>query len=189
MSTNDGERLINPVEGGTVAQTVSKTYLVEFDGQINFPVLGRIPISGLTLREAEVLLEEKFSKYYNNPFVQLKITNNRVTIFTGAEGNSASVLKLENTNTTLFEALAMAGGISDGKAYRIKLIRGGADNPQVYLFDLSTIEGMKQGNTILQANDVIYVEPRNKIPERITSAVTPYLSLFSTILVIYTLFK
>jgi polysaccharide biosynthesis/export protein len=192
LSTNDGEKLINPVsEGGSAAagQSSSMTYLVEFDGQINFPVLGRTPISGLTLREAETFLEEKFSKYYNNPFIQLKVANNRVIIFPGGEGSSATVLNLTNTNTTLFEALALAGGISDGKAYRIKLIRGGIDNPQIYLFDLSTIEGMKQGNTVMQANDVIYIEPLNKVPEKFMTTVAPYLSLFSTILLIYTLFK
>lgn len=190
LTTNDGEKLINPItEVGSVAQSSSLTYLVEFDGQINFPVLGRTQISGLTLREAETFLEEKFSKYYNNPFVQLKVTNNRVIIFPGGEGSAATVLNLQNTNTTLFEALALAGGISDGKAYRIKLIRGGVEDPKIYLFDLSTISGMKQGNTILQANDVIYVEPRSRVPERVLSTITPYLTLFSTIVLIYTLFK
>ncbi len=190
ISTNNGEKLINPIaEGAAVAQVSGMNYLVEFDGMVNFPILGRTLIAGMTLREAETFLEEKFSTYYNEPFVQLKVTNNRVIVFPGGTGSTAQVLQLESTNTTLFEALALAGGISDGKANRIKLIRGGPDNPKIYLFDLSTIDGIKFGNTVLQANDIIYIEPRNKVPERILTSVAPYLSLFSTIVLIYTLFK
>lgn len=190
LSTNNGEKLINPTSEGAIATQVSNmSYLVEFDGMVNFPVLGRTQIAGMTLREAETFLEEKFSKFYNEPFVQLKVTNNKVIIFPGGEGNTAQVLQLKSTNTTLFEAIALAGGISDGKANRIKLIRGSPANPQIYLFDLSTIDGIKYGNTVLQANDIIYIEPRNKVPEKIMTSVAPYLSLFSTLVLIYTLFK
>lgn len=185
--SNNGENLIDPT-GGKQIQNSELSYLVEFDGQVKLPVLDRIPISGLTLREAEKMLEERYSAYYNQPFVQLQVTNNRVIIFTGGQGSEAKVLPLENTNTTLFEALAMAGGIQDGKAHRIKLIRGDLKNPQVYVIDLSTIEGMTKSNLVLQANDIIYVQPRDKIPQKILDNITPYLTLTSTILLIYGLF-
>lgn len=189
LNTNNGEKLINPVEATTIVSSSNNTYTVEFDGMVNFPVLGRVLIAGKTIREAETYLEDQFSTFYNEPFVQLKITNNRVIIFPGGEGNTAKVLQLENTNTTLFEAIALSGGITEGKAHRIKLIRGGSDNPKIYLFDLSTIDGIKYGNTVLQANDIIYIEPRNKVPERIMNTLSPYLSLFSTIVLAITLFK
>jgi polysaccharide biosynthesis/export protein len=85
--------------------------------------------------------------------------------------------------------LALAGGITDGKAHRIKLIRGDPKNPEVYLIDLSTISGMKQSNLVLQANDIIYVEPRPKVAQRILENLTPYLALISATLLIYSLFK
>jgi polysaccharide biosynthesis/export protein len=84
--------------------------------------------------------------------------------------------------------LAKAGGIQDGKAHRIKLIRGDLKNPQVYLIDLSTIEGMTKANLTLQANDIIYVEPRDKVPQKVLEAITPYLTLLTTFLLIYGLF-
>jgi polysaccharide export outer membrane protein len=162
--------------------------LVEFDGQIKLPIVGRTQISNMTLREAEKMLEEKYKTYFNNPFVQLKVTNNRVTIFPGGQGSKALVVTLENPNTTLFEALAKAGGIEDGKAHKIKVIRGDLKKPQVYLIDLSTIEGMTKANLTLQANDIIYVTPRNKITQKIIEGITPYLTLLSTFLLIYGLF-
>jgi polysaccharide biosynthesis/export protein len=188
--TNQGEKIIDPINSTNTisSQTSNSLYLVEFDGQIKLPIIGRIQISHLTLREAEKMLEEKFSTYFNKPYVQVKVTNNRVTIFPGGQGSKALVVTLDNPNTTLFEALAIAGGIQDGKAHKIKLIRGNIKNPEVYIIDLSTIEGMTKANLILQANDIIYVEPRNKVPQKIIEGVTPYLTLLSTFLLVYGLF-
>jgi len=191
LFTNDGDKLINPLEPTAIAQNVANniTYQVEFDGNVKLPILGREKLSGLTLRNAEKKLETEYSKYYNKPFVQLKVTNNRVIIFPGGEGGTSAVITLSNANTTLIEALALAGGIKDGKAHKIKLIRGDLHNPRVYLIDLSTIEGMKASNLVLQANDIIYVEPHPKIAQHILENITPYLTLLSTTLLIYSLFK
>lgn len=190
LYTNDGERLIDPIdplsEQGQQRQT---TYAIEFDGFVKLPLLGRTQLGGMTLREAEQYLETAFAAYYNRPFVHLKVTNNRVIIFPGGRGGTSGVVYLENANTSLFEALAMAGGIADGKAHRVKLIRGNLQNPQVFLIDLSTLEGVKNANMILQANDIIYVEPRERIPQRIMENVGPYLTLLSTALIVYSLFK
>jgi polysaccharide biosynthesis/export protein len=186
--TNNGEKIIDPIETTQTIQNVNSLYLVEFDGQIKLPIIGRKKISNLTLREAEKMLEQEYTTYFNKPYVQLKVTNNRVTIFPGGQGSQAIVVTLDNPNTTLFEALAKAGGIQDGKAHKIKLIRGNLKNPQVYLIDLSTIEGMTKANLTLQANDIIYVEPRNKVPQKIIESITPYLTLLSTFLLIYGLF-
>jgi polysaccharide biosynthesis/export protein len=191
LYTNDGEKLINPLESGLNSQnlTNSITYQVEFDGFVKLPILGREKLSNLTLRQAEKKLEDEYSQFYNKPFVQLKVTNNRVIIFPGGEGGTSKVIPLSNTNTTLIEALALAGGISDGKAHKIKLIRGDLHNPKVYLIDLSSIDGMKSSNLVLQANDIIYVEPRPKVAQRILENIAPYLTLLSTTLLIYGLFK
>lgn len=190
VATNGGERLLDPVSGtmGGAQGAISNTYLVEFDGMVKLPVINRIKLSGFTLREAEKALEEKFVYYFNKPYVQVKVTNNRVIIFPGGLGGSAQVLRLENPNTTLFEALAKAGGISDGKAYRIKLIRGNLNDRKVYLIDLSKIDGLRQADIVLMANDIIYVEPVNKVPQAILAEIAPYLSLFTTLLLIYSLF-
>ncbi|MCX6270405.1 MAG: polysaccharide biosynthesis/export family protein [Bacteroidetes bacterium] len=190
VTTNNGEKMLDPSGmGGSAAGGAGNTYMVEFDGTINIPVLRRIPVAGLTLRETEKLLEEKLTYYFNNPYVKVKVTNNRVIIFPGGQGGTAQVLKLENPNTTLFEALAQAGGISEGKAYRIKLIRGDPSNRKIYKIDLSTIEGLKQADMVLMANDIIYIEPLFKIPQTVITQVSPYLALISTLLVIYALFR
>lgn len=190
LFTNEGERLIDPISPMAMQQQRGEqTYLIEFDGMVKLPILGRTKLSGMTLREAERFLETEYLQYYNRPFVKMQVTNHRVTIFPGGRGGASSVIYLENTNTNIFEALAMAGGIADGRANRIKVIRGSLSEPQVFLIDLSTLEGVKNADMIIQANDIIYVEPRERVPQRILENVTPYLSLVTTALLVYSLFR
>jgi polysaccharide export outer membrane protein len=163
-------------------------FLVEFDGFVKLPILGRTKLTGLTIREAELMLEEKYASYYVKPFILMSVQNKRVIIFPGNAGD-AKVIPLLNNNTTLIEALALAGGISDdGKAQKVKLIRRIGDKDEVYLIDLSKIEGIKQANLVLQANDIIYVEPRRKIANKALAEIAPIVSLLTStlVLILYT---
>jgi len=166
-------------------------YLVEFDGKAKLPILGRVVLAGMTLREAELYLQDLYRDYYNDPFVMLSVTNRRVIVFPGNDG-SATVINLLNNNTTLMEAMAMAGGISDnGKAQKIKLIRTtpGQDSSTVYQIDLSTIEGLKYANMIVQANDIIYVQPRLRIASDVIREITPIISLITSTIVLVTFYR
>jgi polysaccharide export outer membrane protein len=155
---------------------------------IKLPLLGRVVVAGLTVKEAEKLLEEKYSVLYVDPYVSLKITNKRIIIFPG-NGGSARVLNLTNNNTTIMEAIANAGGIlEDGKAYKVKLIRSNPEpgkKPFVYLMDLSTISGIKAGSSIAQAGDIIYVEPRYRPLATFNREVTPIVSLLTSLFLLY----
>src|ERR1035437_101189 len=130
--SNDGFKLVDVTtlsgEGVTGGMGVASTrgtlqYKVEFDGTVKLPLLGHTALKGMTIREAEIFLEEKYSAFYNKPYVLLEVTNRRVIVFPGSAG-SARVVTLANENTTLLEGLATAGGISqNGMAYKVKLIR------------------------------------------------------------------
>ena len=184
--TNDGFRLIDVQAnaGNNIQSRNVISYLVEYDGKVKVPTLGRIKISGLTIREAELLLEEKYSQYYKNPFVIINVTNRRIIVFSGGSSNG-SVLPITNENFTLIEALAQAGGIENfSKSYKIKLIRGNLNDPQVFLFNVSDLKDMKKANFLLQANDIIYVETRPRYASKILIELAPYMSLLTTILLI-----
>jgi polysaccharide export outer membrane protein len=194
LYSQDGFRLIdftNITEGGgsaTIASSsaVATEYLVEPDGTVRLPVIGWTHITGYTIREATQMLEQKFSQYYIKPFILLNVTNRRVIIFPGDPG-TAKVVPLTNNNTTLIEVLAATGGVTaDGKATQIKLIRGDPNKPNVYLIDLSTIGGIKEGNTILQEGDLIYITPSIRPIEQFLIRITPALTLLSTVLLTIT---
>ncbi len=197
--TNDGFKLIDlttGIGGGTpgtgtmgAATNNSATTAIQFkvdtDGQVKLPIIGKVKITDLTIREAEKLLEEKYTVYYNKPFVMLNVLNRRVMVFPGT-GGSGTVVTLENENTTLIEALALAGGITEtGKSNVIKLIRGDTRNPQVHLIDLSTVEGMTQSNMLLQANDIIYVEPVKRVSQNVLAEIAPIVGIITSLLLLY----
>jgi polysaccharide export outer membrane protein len=192
MYSNDGFKRVDMTAfEGNLSNSIRRgyEYLVEFDGTVKLPVLGRVSLLGLTIREAENLLEEKYATQYNKPYILLRVTNRRVTVFPGNDGN-ARVINLENENTTLLEALALAGGMSgNGKAYKVKLIRGDSKNPKVFHIDLSTLDGFKNSNPVLQANDIIYVEARPLYAQRVLGQITPYISLITTLVVFFELVK
>jgi polysaccharide export outer membrane protein len=191
--TNDGFKLIDIT---TSAESVSSKinsgnsnssiqFLVEPDGLIKLPIIGKFKIAGITIREAEKTLESQYANFYNKPFVVLSVINRRVTVFPG-NGGSGRVVNLDNESTTVIEALALAGGITNtGKAKKIKLIRGDLRNPKVILVDLSTIEGLKQGNLLLQANDIIYVEPVPRISQEVLTQITPIVGIITSFALIY----
>ena len=188
--TNDGFRLIDVQAnaGNNIQNRNVISYLVEYDGKVKVPTLGRIKISGLTIREAEQLLEQKYSQYYKKPFVIINVTNRRIIVFSGGS-SKGSVLPITNENFTLIEALAQAGGIDNfSKSYKIKLIRGNLNSPQVFLFNVSDLKNMKKANFLLQANDIIYVETRPRYASKILVELAPYMSLLTTILLIATFF-
>ena len=191
--SNDGFKLIDltSLGSGTTAnaQMAGLAYKIDYDGTIKLPLIGRTKLEGMTVREAENFLEDKYSAFYNKPYVLMEVTNRRVIIFPGSAG-SARVVPLQYENTTLFEALAEAGGISQsGKAYKVKLIRGNPENPDVYLIDLSTIDGVKNANLVMQAGDIIYIEPKLNIAQGVIGQILPYLSFITTMIVFYEFIK
>lgn len=187
LFTNNGHILIDfssgeAGNGGNNRLGVSNiiNYLVEKDGRVEFPTIGRVELAGLSVLEAEEKLEKIYVKFYNDPFVFINVVNQRVIVSTGA-GGAASVINLQNNNTTVIEAISLAGGIADrGNASRIKVIRKVNDKTEVYKIDLSTIEGIKDGNLIVQAEDIIYIEPTPQIAGELVRDVAPIVSLLSS---------
>jgi polysaccharide export outer membrane protein len=184
LFSNDGFRIVDITQsgGGNFMAGTNQliTYRVEHDGTVKIPLLGRIKVSDLTVRQAELMLEEKYSAFFIKPFIVLNVINRRVMVFPGSEG-SAAMVTLTDNNTNLLQVLAMAGGIADrGKAHRIKVIRGDLKNPKIFLFDLSSIEGMKKADFIVQTNDIIYVEPLPRYARGVVAEIGPYLSLITT---------
>lgn len=185
--TNDGIQLIDMESsaGSAQMQRNISPYMVEHDGMVKVPTLGRIKLADMTIKEAEKILEEKYSQYYQKPFVLVNVTNRRVVVFNSGS-NAGQVITIQNEKFTLIEALAQAGGIDDfSKAYKIKLLRGNLENPKIFLFNISSIEEMKKANLVLQANDIIYVEKRPRYASKILGEMMPYVAIFNTLLLVY----
>lgn len=165
------------------------SYYVENDGTVRLPILGKVFVKDSTIRQVEFMLQQMYDEYYVDPFVQLEVTNKRVMVSTG-NGSDSKVVPLVNNNTTLMEVISAAGGITDrGKANRIKIMRRDGDVRKVYLVDLSTIDGIKYADLIVQANDIIYVEPVPQFGREVVAQIAPYISLLTSAILIYTVFQ
>lgn len=189
LSTNDGKNILEGLTGiGQVGNSGTLTeYLIRSDGYTVLPVIGEVKIVGLSLKQAEDSLKIMFSKHYLDPFVQLKITNQRIIVFPG-EGGQAKVVYLKNNNTTLMEIIADAGGISSrGKSKEIKLIRYIEGKRVIYPIDLSTVNGLMYADLYVQANDYIYVEPNPTIAAEILRQTAPIVGILSGVAVIFTI--
>jgi polysaccharide export outer membrane protein len=190
LATNEGKRIVESLSGVSSGVQISgaqiQEYVVRKSGKAEFPVIGEVLVAGLTVAQCEDTLESHFESQYQDPFVQVRITNQRVIVFPG-NGGDAKVVPLMNNNTTLMEALAQAGGITErGKARSVKVMRIEEGQREVYKIDLSTIDGLKYADMIVQGNDYIYIEPNADIAKGVVREIAPVLSILSSALVIFT---
>lgn len=191
LYTNGGKRIVENMAGMNENQGafIAPEYLVRSNGMAELPLIGEITLAGLTVKQCEDTLAQRYSKEYQEPYVQVKLTNQRVIVFPG-NGSDAKVIPLQNNNTTLMEAIALAGGIADrGRADKVKLMRNLGNTRVVYVLDLSTIDGLKYADMIVQANDYIYVEPAEQVGREVVQSAAPIVSLLSSALIIFTVFS
>lgn len=194
---NGGERLL-AITTGVFSQENNNalfqnrnmgTYRIKPSGEVELPEIGLIKVSDLTLEEAEAAIENAYASTYRDPYVLLSVTNNRVLVFPG-EAGQATVITLQNQNTTVLEALALAGGVrSRGIASRVKLIRNTPDGRDVYLLDLSSIDGVQDASLIVQANDIIYVNSTPDLATGFLNEITPIVSITSSLGLLYTILR
>lgn len=155
------------MEGKAVKQVTTsfspQQYLVDNQGNINFPMLGEIHVGGLTKQEIEDLIIERLKIYLKEiPLVTVRIVNYRISVL-GEVAKPGSFI-VSNEKVNLLEALAMAGDLTIyGMRDNVKLIRTGQDNKQeIITFNLNEAETVISPYYQLQQNDIIYVTP-NKV--------------------------
>lgn len=189
LYVNEGADLIEgrtEISVGSEGAFADAEYVVRKNGQVELPKLGKVEAVGMTVEEFEDTLEVLYSIDYIEPFVKVQITNQRVIVFPGS-GSEAKVVPLTNTNTTLMEVIALAGGIADrGKANTVKLMRLVNGERVVFVMDLSVIEGIKFTDLVVQANDYIYVEPAPELGKEIIDKILPLTSVLASLGVLVT---
>ena len=171
---------------GGVGLASGTLYLVRIDSLIEFPIIGDINLVGKTIKEAEVFLEKIFSEFYVDPFIVLGVSTRRIFLFSGISGGEATVLPLTFSNMTLFEVLASTGGISqNNSSKKIKVIRKTKDGLKIFNVDLSTIEGISQGNMIMQSHDIVYITPNFNLGTEIAQDINSIFSFISTLSLVW----
>ena len=143
-------------EGGIRPEQVD--YLIDKDGEIDFPVIGKIKIAGLSSEELRVKLREDLSEYLKDPIINIRLRNFTVTIL--GEVNRPGTYPIEGERITILEALGLANDLTiKGKRENVMVIRD-FDGTKVYhRINLKRKEALSSPVFYLTQNDVVYVEP------------------------------
>ncbi len=137
-----------------------QTYLIDYDGNIEFPVLGTIKMAGLTRTQATAMLKKRLTEYIKDPIVNIRLANFTVTII--GEVASPGTFTIQDERITLLEALGLANDLTIyGQRKNVFLIREVDGQKRFEKIDLTSVNVINSPLYYLQQNDVIYVEPNN----------------------------
>lgn len=157
-------------------ETFQNLYTVGEDGSIDYPVIGKIQLGGLTRTEAIAYVKTRLNNYIVNPGVNINFTNFKVSVI--GEVNKPGTFTLPNERITLLEAIALAGDLGiQGKRSNVTVIREQDGVKKTYTVDLTSKEALNSPVYYLAQNDVVYVEPNQS---KIQSSVVNY-SLFVSV--------
>ncbi len=168
----------------TISGQYINGYIVDELGEVELPTMGKMKVAGLSLKEAKERIEQVASEYYKNATVQVKFLSFKVTLL--GEVNRPGVYYNYHKKLTIFEAISMAGGISDfASLNKTTVIREYEDGTQPFKIDLTSKKIFESDVFYLQPNDVIYIQPQSlKNTRQNTGMLTTILSAISTILVV-----
>jgi len=157
-------------------------YLVDKEGYVDVPVLGKIQVVGHTTSELRGIIHDIAAKYYNNPTVIVRYANFKINIM--GEVLKPGVYVMPNEKVSVLDALAMAGDLTVfGKRENVLLIRENEDGSQTpYRINLKKSDIMSAPYYYLRQNDVIYVEPRKAKSDATDAAQTKYVTIAGALL-------
>jgi len=148
-----------------------QTYLVDNEGNIDFPLVGTLHLGGLTKGEAERLVLEKIKPYMSateKPIVTVRMINYKISVI--GEVAHPGMFTVANEKISILEALAQAGDLTIyGVRDRVKLIREDATGKkEIHVVNLNDANIINSPYYYLQQNDIVYVEP-NKVKSQNSS--------------------
>lgn len=179
------------IDGGVSearTETVESGYRVDADGNIVFPILGKIKVAGKSLKQVSDMIAGMISEggYIRDPQVSIEFLNFKYTML-GAIG--AGTYSVDGDRITILEAIAKAGDLPNrARLDRIAVIRTVNGKQEIFYNDIRTADIFMSPTYYLQPNDIVYVEPkyREKSKEdkawQVSSFVISLASLASTII-------
>jgi polysaccharide biosynthesis/export protein len=171
--------------------SLSNCYLIDANGEINFPIIGIIHIEGMNRMEAVKHIESLLDKYLSNPIVNIKIVNFKISVL--GEVAKPGTFNIPNERITILEAIGIAGDLTiTGKRKNVMVIREEDNHKVKYHVDLTSNDLFSSPIYYLNQNDIVYVEPnRVKINSSLINTsnagiIISGVSLFITTLVLLT---
>ena len=142
-------------------EATGKWLVVDNDGEVNLPQIGRVKVGGLDMKEVNYQLATKYSRLIKEPIVNVKVLNHYVTVL--GEVNAPGKYALDNEQLTLVQLIGEARGLSAyAKADYVRVIRTVNKQPVELKVDLTDIAAVSEYNVVLQPDDIVYVGATRK---------------------------
>ncbi|MEI7662455.1 MAG: polysaccharide biosynthesis/export family protein [Bacteroidota bacterium] len=142
----------------TDATIYLNSYTVNNDGNLDFPIVGKIYVRDLTLEQVKTIIQQLISEYLKEVTVIVKIVNFRVTVV--GEVTRPGEFTIYKDNLNLFEAISLAGDMSEfANRNRVVLIRQIKGGSQIHYLDLTSDQILNSDFYYLQPNDIVYILP------------------------------
>lgn len=164
--------------------------IVDEEGNIPFPVVGKVKVAGLNIFEIQLKLQDVADDYLEAPLVKVRLLNFRITIL--GEVNREGQVLLSNNKVTMMEALGSAGGMNDlADRSNVKLIRYNKGNSEVIYLNMLDENFMTSQYYYVHQNDVIIVPALRQRPFRryFAQNVGVVVSTLSLLLLVFNLTK
>ena len=163
----------------TYSQAMLQTYLVDNEGNINYPILGQIHVGGLTKSECEKMIQEKVKPFMaasENPIVTVRMTGYQISVI--GEVARPGQYQVYQSDINLFQALALAGNATDfANKKNVKIVHQTTEGSQIVRVNLNDANILENPQYYLKPNDIIYVEPMGI--KRYGFTTMPYSTIFS----------
>ena len=156
---------ISASQKSLTSQPAIQNYIVDNEGNVDFPLVGQIHLGGMTKSEAEQYILEQIKPFLSDtekPIVTVRMANYKISVI--GEVARPGMFTVANEKINILEALAQAGDLTIyGVRDRVKLIREDANGQkEIHVLNLNDANIINSPYYYLQQNDIVYVEP-NKV--------------------------
>lgn len=154
------------------------SYSIDFDGNINLPVFGKIKVGGLTVDQATTLLETKADEYIKEARVDIKLVSFKISVLGEVKTPGQQIIMSDQSS--IYEVLAKAGDLTNyANRKKVFIIRSYEKDNKIITVDLTQRDLLSSSHFFLQPNDIIYVEPRRHMVFRLN--LSDYSTIISTV--------
>ena len=164
-------------------------YIVDVNGEIDFPILGKLKVEGLTRNQLTELIKTKLveEELLKDPIVMVEFLNFKFSVL--GEVGGVGTYEMKGNRVTLLEAIAMAGDLTDNaRIDRVAVIREYGKKRRIMWNDLRSKDVFMSPSFYLQQNDIVYVEPNNRrVREEAQRSYSLWTTFLSSIVTITTL--